>query len=45
MADSCPNFFDVSEHKLLAYLQGFGCLGQFGHPSEDDKPNCGSSES
>jgi hypothetical protein len=23
-AKSGPNFFDVSEHKLSAYLQGFG---------------------
>jgi hypothetical protein len=23
-ADSCPHFLDVQEHRLSAYLQGFG---------------------
>jgi hypothetical protein len=41
---SDPSFLDVPEHKLLAYLQGFGYLIQFGHPSEGDRLNYGSSE-
>jgi hypothetical protein len=45
MVDSGPNFLNVSEHRLSAYLQGFGCLAQFCHPSMGDRSNCGSSES
>ncbi len=43
--DSYPNFLDVSKHKLLAYLQEFGWLTQFDHPSVGDRLNCESSES
>jgi hypothetical protein len=44
MADSDPNSFGVPSHKPSAYPQGFGLLTQFGCPSVDDRPNCGSNE-
>jgi hypothetical protein len=45
MSNSCPNFLDIPSHKLVTYLPGFGLLAQFGHPSTDDRLNCGSNES
>jgi hypothetical protein len=37
MADSCPNYLDVSSHKPLAYLLEFSLLTQFDRPSVDDR--------
>jgi hypothetical protein len=45
MTDACPNYLDIPSRMLLAYLPIFGSLTQFGHPSVDDRLNCGSSES
>jgi hypothetical protein len=36
---------DIPSHKLVTYPLGFCLLAQFGHPSTDDRPNCGSNES
>jgi hypothetical protein len=45
MADSYPKCLDVTLRRPLAYLQTFGSLSQFGHPSVGDKPNFGLIES
>jgi hypothetical protein len=45
MTHSYPNSLDILLRKLVAYSPGFGLLTQFGHPSVDDRPNCGSNES
>jgi hypothetical protein len=45
MVDSSPNFLVVPKHRLLAYLQGFVWLAQFGHLFVGDRLNCGSIES
>jgi hypothetical protein len=44
MANSCPNYQDVSSHKPLAYLPEFDLLYQFDHPSASDRPNYGLNE-
>jgi hypothetical protein len=43
--NSDPNFLDFPKRRLLAYLQEFDRLAQFGHSSVSDRLNCGSSES
>jgi hypothetical protein len=42
--DSCLNSLGVPSHKPSAYSQNFGLLTQFGRPSVDDRPNCGSNK-
>jgi hypothetical protein len=42
MANSCPNSLDIPSHNPVTYPRGFGPLAQFGHPSVDDRLNCGS---